>query len=170
VEEKGGAVLLDALARLAGGWQLDIIGDGPEKPNLLDQAKRLRVADWVTFGTLPSTRMPAYYQGLDVLVVPSLTRANWKEQFGRVIIEAMACGVPVIASNSGDIPGVVGDAGRIVPEGDPAALADCLREIMRAPELRRELGARGRQRVLDRYTQAQIAAQTVAVYREMLHT
>jgi glycosyltransferase involved in cell wall biosynthesis len=168
VEEKGGALLLDALALLGGVWQLDIIGDGPQKSALEAQAKRLHLSDRVTFGTLPSVRMAGYYQGLDVLVVPSLTRANWKEQFGRVSIEAMACGVPVIGSSSGAIPDVIGEAGLIVPEGDRRALSDALRQLMHAPELRRRLSELGRQRVLARYTQAQVAAQTVAVYRRML--
>lgn len=170
VEEKGGAVLLDALAHLDGVWQLDIIGDGPQKAALIEQAKQHGLADRITFATLPSTRMPGYYQGIDVLAVPSLTRPNWKEQFGRVIIEAMACRVPVIGSASGAIPEVIGDAGLIVPEGDSAALADCLRRLMRSPELRGDLGERGRQRVLARYTQAQIAAQTVEVYRRVMNS
>jgi glycosyltransferase involved in cell wall biosynthesis len=168
VEEKGGALLLEALAQLDGVWQLDIIGSGPQQEPLAAQAKRLRVAERVTFATLPSVRMPGYYQGLDALVVPSLTRRNWKEQFGRVIVEAMACGVPVIGSSSGAIPDVIGDAGLIVPEGDVRALADGLRRVMHDADLRRRMAEQGRQRVLARYTQAQIAAQTVAVYRQML--
>jgi glycosyltransferase involved in cell wall biosynthesis len=168
VEEKGGALLLEALAQLDGVWQLDIIGSGPQQEPLAAQAKRLRVAERVTFATLPSVRMPGYYQGLDALVVPSLTRGNWKEQFGRVIVEAMACGVPVIGSSSGAIPDVIGDAGLIVPEGDVRALADGLRRLMHDADLRRQMAEQGRQRVLARYTQAQIAAQTVAVYRQML--
>jgi len=103
-----------------------------------------------------------------VLVVPSRTRPNWKEQFGRVIVEAMACGVPVIGSSSGAIPDVIGDAGLIVPEGDRAALAGALRGLMSDPDRRRDLAERGRARVLARYTQAQVAAQTVDVYRSML--
>jgi glycosyltransferase involved in cell wall biosynthesis len=167
VEEKGGALLLDALARLDGVWQLDVIGDGPEKSALEAQARRLRIADRITFGTLPSVRMPGYYQGLDALAVPSLTRENWKEQFGRVIIEAMACGVSVIGSSSGAIPDVIGDAGLIFPEGDAQALADGLRRLMHAPDLRLKLAEQGRRRVLEHYTQARIAAQTVAVYRQL---
>jgi glycosyltransferase involved in cell wall biosynthesis len=168
VEEKGGALLLEALAQLDGVWQLDIIGSGPQQEPLAAQARRLRVAGRVNFATLPSVRMPGYYQGLDALVVPSLTRGNWKEQFGRVIVEAMACGVPVIGSSSGAIPDVIGDAGLIVPEGDVRALADGLRRLMHDADLRRRMAEQGRQRVLARYTQAQIAAQTVAVYRQML--
>jgi len=168
VEQKGGALLLDGLAQLDGAWHLDIIGDGPEKSALMNQARRLGIAERVTCGTLPSTRMPGYYQGIDVLVVPSLTRPNWKEQFGRVIVEAMACGAPVIGSSSGAIPEVIGDAGLIFPEGNVAALVDRLRQVLRSPEVRRDLATRGRERVLERYTQAQVAAQTVEVYRTML--
>ena len=168
VEEKGGADLLDALAEVGGMWRLDIIGDGPHKAALEAQARRLGMAGQVTFATLPSTRMPGYYQGLDVLVVPSRTRPNWKEQFGRVIVEAMACGVPVIGSSSGAIPDVIGNAGVIVREGDRAALAGALRGLMGDPDRRRDLAERGRARVLARYTQAQVAAQTIDVYRSML--
>jgi len=167
VEEKGGALLLDALADLGGAWRLDVVGEGPARYPLQAQAQQLRVGDRVTFAALASGRMPGYYQGLDVLAVPSLTRPNWKEQFGRVIIEAMACGVPVVGSSSGAIPDVIGDAGVIVPEGDRRALSAALARLRQSPELRAELGARGRQRVLERYTQAQVAAQTVQVYREM---
>lgn len=168
VEEKGGADLLHALAQADGMWQLDVVGDGPHKGELQVLAEQLRIAERVMFGSLPSTRMPGYYQGLDVLVVPSLTRSNWKEQFGRVIIEAMACGVPVIGSDSGAIPDVIGDAGLIFPEGNVAALAAFLRQLMQSADLRRDLAARGRQRVMSHFTQAQVAAQTVDVYRRMV--
>ncbi|MCZ7541444.1 MAG: glycosyltransferase [Anaerolineae bacterium] len=136
VEEKGGADLLDALAEVGGLWRLDIIGDGPEKAALQTQARRLGMAEQVTFATLPSTRMPGYYQGLDVLVVPSRTRPNWKEQFGRVIVEAMACGCPSWIVQRA-IPDVIGNAGVIVPEGDRAALAGALRGLMGDPDRRR---------------------------------
>lgn len=168
VPEKGGADLLDALAQLGGEWRLAVMGDGPAKGALIAQAQRLRIADRVTFGTLPSTQMPAFYRGLDVLVVPSRTRSNWKEQFGRVIIEALACGVPVIGSDSGDIPSVIGDAGLVVPEGDSGAIAAALRSLQGSEAQRQELAQRGRQRVLAQYTQAQVAAQTVRVYRAMM--
>ena len=79
------------------------------------------------------TEMPQFYNSLDILVVPSLTQPNWKEQFGRVIMEAMACGVPVIGSDSGEIPNVIGDAGVIVPENDPAALTRALADLIKNP-------------------------------------
>jgi glycosyltransferase involved in cell wall biosynthesis len=84
-----------------------------------------------------------------------------------VLIEAMACGAPVVGSTCGEIPQVIGDAGLIFPEGDVDALRDALLRLQRDDELRRALSARGRARVLARYTQKQIAAETVAVYRQM---
>jgi glycosyltransferase involved in cell wall biosynthesis len=168
VEEKGGATLLDALARLAGAWRLAVAGDGPQRRALAGQAERLGVADRVTFATLSSLQMPGFYRQIDALAVPSLTLPNWKEQFGRVIVEAMACGVPIVGSSSGAIPEVVGEGGLIVPEADSAALAEALRRLRESPDLRHTVGQRGRARVLAHYTQAQVAAQTVAVYRALL--
>ena len=112
--------------------------------------------------------MAAYLQQIDVLVLSSRTQPYWKEQFGRVLVEAMACEVAVVGSDSGEIPHVIGDAGLIFPEDNVDALYDHLLRLMQSTELRKELGRNGRARVLERYTQAQIAAQTVAVYRDMM--
>jgi len=101
-------------------------------------------------------------------VLPSRTSSHWVEQFGRVLIEAMACGVAVVGSDSGEIPHVIGDAGLIFPEGDVAALRKQLARLQGNQALRRELGARGRARVMAHYTQAQVARDTVAFYRELI--
>lgn len=168
-EEKGGADLLHALAQLPRDrWRLAIVGDGPELGALLALAEQLGIGSNISIETRPSTQMPAFYQSIDALAIPSLTRPNWKEQFGRVIIEAMACGVPVVGSSSGAIPDVIGDAGLIFPEGDRAALAEHLRRLLDDSALRQELAERGRARVLECFTQQQVAEQTVAVYRAML--
>lgn len=168
-EEKGGADLLHALAALPRDrWRLVIVGDGPERGSLEALAEQLGIAGRIGFETRPSTAMPEFYRTIDALAIPSLTRPNWKEQFGRVIIEAMACEVPVVGSSSGAIPDVIDDAGLIFPEGDRERLAGHLRQLLDDPALRRELGQRGRARVLARFTQQQIAGQTVAVYQEIL--
>ena len=133
-------------------------------------AARLGIAGQVRFlGRTPSTEMARFYQGLDVLVLPSVSRPNWIEQFGRVVVEAMACGVPVIGSDCGEIPNVIGDAGLVFPEGNVAALHDALAALNADPDLRADLAVRGRERVSSRFTQAQVAAATYRVYREMLH-
>jgi glycosyltransferase involved in cell wall biosynthesis len=169
VPGKGVDVLLRAAARLPGVWQLHIAGEGPERPFLQNLAHELNIANRVHFdGPIPSGQMAAYLQQIDVLVLSSRTQPNWKEQFGRVLVEAMACEVAVVGSDSGEIPHVIGDAGLVFPEDDVDALHGYLLRLMQSPELRNELGRNGRARVLAHYTQAQIAAQTVAVYRDMM--
>ncbi len=167
VEEKGGADLLRALSRVRAPWRLAVVGEGPQKPLLQALAARLGVAERVHFTVLPSTQMPDFYRRIDVLAVPSRTRPNWKEQFGRVIVEAMACGVAVVGSDSGAIPDVIGGAGVVFSEGDVDALAAHLQTLLTTPSLRQKLGTQGRKRVLAHFTQAQIAAQTVSVYRAL---
>ena len=78
------------------------------------------------------------------MVVPSLTTPQWKEQYGRIIAEAMACGVPVVGSDSGAIPEVIGDAGLVVSENDPMALADALSRLMSDQKLLERLATAGR--------------------------
>ena len=169
VPEKGVDLLVKAVSGLDAVWRLVIVGVGPERDRLEVLARRLGLGDRVAFeGDISSTRMPAFYRELDALVLPSRSRPNWVEQFGRVLIEAMACGVPVVGSDCGEIPCVVGDAGLIFPEGDAEALGEHLTRLMRAPELWETLSRQGRERVLGCFTQAHIAAQTVAVYRELV--
>lgn len=168
VPEKGVDLLLRAAADLPGVWRLHIAGDGPALPDLRRLAAELGIAARVHFdGPLPSDQVATYLRNLDALVMTSRTLPNWKEQFGRVLVEAMACGVPVIGSRSGEIPNVIGDAGLIVPEEDIDALRSGLLQLMQDDALRLELGRRGRRRVMERFTQARIAADTVDVYRHI---
>lgn len=169
VPEKGVQVLLEAFAQLRTRPALEIIGTGTERARLEQQASALGVRDRVTFrGTVAPGDMPEALGGLDVLAIPSLTRPNWKEQFGRVIVEAMACEVPVVGSDSGEIPGTIGDAGVVVREGDPVALARALDDLLTNDEKRLALGRRARRRVLEHYTQAAVAADSYALYRSLL--
>lgn len=169
VEEKGLRLLLEAMARLPGDWRLILLGGGPLLDDLRRLAARLGIAERVRFdGLVASVAMPAQYHAFDALALPSLTRPNWKEQFGRVLVEAMSSGVPVIGSDSGAIPGVIGEAGLVVPEGDTTALAAALARLQADPDLRARLSAAGRQRVLDHFTHEQVAAATVDVYRALL--
>ena len=172
VPEKGVDVLVRACASFPASldWSLRLLADGPDRERLTALAANLGIAGRVDFlGRVPSTQAPQFYRTLDVLVLPSLSRPNWVEQFGRVLIEAMACGVPVVGSRSGEIPWVIGDAGRIFPEGDADALAHILAELAGDPAQSAALAAAGRTRVLAHFTQARVAAATAAVYREMLH-
>lgn len=172
VEEKGLLGLLRALVDLRGSWDLQLVGDGPYRAALKDAARALGIAEHVHFlGGVPSEQVPEHLRNLDALVNPSLTwqqgNTLWKEQFGRSLVEAMACQVPVVGSDSGEIPNVVADAGLIAPEGDAPALRAHLQNLMDSPGLRRLLGLRGRQRVLQHYTHRRIAEQTYACYQQL---
>lgn len=171
VPEKGIEILLRAISQVVGPWTLNILGDGPDRERLEKMAYWLGIGPRVEFDPkLPSTRLPNYLSGLDVLVLPSITQSNWKEQFGRVLIEAMACGVIVVGSHSGAIPEVIGEAGLTFAENDIEALQDQLQRLTDDVALRDELRQRGRQRVIDHYTQAAVARNTVTVYREILNS
>jgi glycosyltransferase involved in cell wall biosynthesis len=168
VEEKGLHTLVDALADLEGAWKLDLVGTGPLREPLTSRFAQFGLRERVTFhGHVPSEQMPHHLRAMDTLVLPSLTRPNWKEQFGRVLVEAMACGIPVVGSDSGEIPHVIGDGGVIFPESHANALRDRLTTLRARPSRRRELGQHGRERVLNHYTQSHIAAETVALYRDL---
>jgi glycosyltransferase involved in cell wall biosynthesis len=169
VTEKGVDVLLEALRDLPGMWRLRVVGRGPDEESLKAQVRLLGLSHRVIFeGWLPSVRMPAFYRELDTLVLPSRSQPNWVEQFGRVLIEAMACAVPVVGSDCGEIPNVIGDAGLVFPEEDAEALRANLVQLMRNPDLWSDLARQGRERVLSHFTQERIAARTVAVYREVM--
>ena len=169
VENKGLFSLVEALVNLPEYCHVVFIGNGPIKGELESLAARLGVTQRLTFKPgVPTYEVPKELQQMDVLVLPSLTRPNWKEQFGRVLAEAMACETPVIGSNSGEIPYVIGDAGLIFPEGSAQELAACVRKLLENPELYTTFVARGRQRVLKHYTQEHIARQTYEAYQEMM--
>ncbi|MDW8053795.1 MAG: glycosyltransferase [Anaerolineae bacterium] len=166
VHEKGVDVLLRAFAQLPSSARLLIVGEGKQRQALERLAASLGVSARVHFRPpLPSTAMPSFYHSLDAFVLPSRSLPNWKEQFGRVLIEAMACGVPVITSSCGEAPNVVGDAGLVFPEEDADALAAHLRTLMDDAEHQRALAARGRARVLAHFTMRHVAAQTAQVWR-----
>ncbi len=168
VEQKGLLVLLQAVSSLSGDWRLLLLGDGELRPTIERRAAELGIAQQLTIAPpVPSTEVPRWLNALDCLVLPSLTRPNWKEQFGRVLVEAMACQVPVVGSDSGEIPNVIADAGLVAHEGDAAELGQRLASLMTDPALRQRLAAAGRQRVLARYAQASVARDTYQFYQQV---
>ncbi len=173
VPEKGIDVLLDALAQLRARrpelpLRAEIVGSGPEEAALRLQVQTLGLAAVVRFvAFLPPPQVAHKLCDLDALVLPSRTTPVWKEQLGRVLLEAMACGVPVIGSVSGAIPEVIGNAGLLFPEGDATALAAQLERLAADPALRATLRHRGMARV-QQYSHLRLAAQTVAFYQQML--
>ena len=169
VETKGLTTTIEALVNLPDYCQAVFVGDGPMKSVLEAEAERLGVTQRVSIKPgVPTYEAPRILEQFDVHVLPSRTFPNWKEQFGRTLAEAMACETPVIGSDSGEIPYVIGDAGLVFPEGNAQELSARVRQLLDDPTLYATLATRGRQRVLDNYTQQQIAHQTFEVYQEML--
>jgi len=166
--EKGIRVLLEAVAGLPGA-QLALLGDGPQRAALAAAAAAGGLAGRVHFfGAVPRPDLPRYLVCCDALAVPSLTTPTWKEQFGRIIVEAALCGVPVVGSSSGSIPELIGETGIVVPEGDAAALRAALTGLLADPVRARALAAAARTRALTGFTWERVAAQRLALYREVL--
>ncbi|MBD1837195.1 hormogonium polysaccharide biosynthesis glycosyltransferase HpsO [Coleofasciculus sp. FACHB-501] len=178
VEEKGLLTLLQALKGLQSRpWKLLLLGRGPLQSVLLEQAAEAGIKDkLILVESVPHDAVPCYINLMNTLVLPSettykfktLTAAGWKEQFGHVLIEAMACQVPVIGSDSGEIPHVIGDAGLIFPEKDVAALQNCLRQLMEQPDLAQKLGKLGYERAIAQYTNIALAKQQLDFYKQLV--
>lgn len=165
VESKGLLDLLAAVRSLPPPIELVLIGNGELRERLDGQpipGSQVRV-----LVDVPHEEMAAGYGRFDALVLPSRTTPTWKEQFGRVIVEALWCGVPVVGSDSGEIPWVIErtGGGLVFPEGDVAALAERLRALRAEPELRRRLARRGRERVEAMFS---LSAATDALERLLL--
>ncbi|MGA7216377.1 MAG: glycosyltransferase [Terrimicrobiaceae bacterium] len=148
VEPKGLRTLAAALPSLRDlPWKLVVIGKGDFEETFRQLLADGGVSDRVAFlGFVPHEETPRYLSAFDTLVVPSETQPNWKEQFGRVITEAMACETPVVGSSSGEIPNLIGksNGGLVFPERDPVEFAKALRQILTDKDLRQKLGEDGR--------------------------
>lgn len=180
VEEKGLLTLTKALGQLkdhSQPWKCLLLGRGPLKDELAKQLDALGVGDrviWVE--SVPHDDVPRYINLMSTLVLPSettykfktLTSVGWKEQFGHVIIEAMACQVPVIGSDSGEIPFVISETGLVFPEGKADALATQIRKLMESSELQADLSKRGYERAMEQYTNRALARQALDFYRELV--
>ena len=166
---KGTGLLIEALASMPARYRLRFIGSGPDEAALRQMVDERGMRARVDFQpAVPTTGVPAALAEVDMLAVPSMTQPNWMEQFGRVLIEAMACGTPVIGSSSGEIPRVIGDAGLIVPEGDVNALRAALLRLGDDPQARAACAEAGRQRALSHFTNLAAAQNIYRVYQSVL--
>jgi glycosyltransferase involved in cell wall biosynthesis len=163
-EQKGVSVLLEALAPEV-GWTVELVGAGPAAADLERQARALGVTDRVSFtGTIGQDQLPALYRSFDVVVVPSLPTRTWEEQFCRVAVEAMASGVPVVASRSGALPEVIDDAGLLAEPGDATELRAALQRLEREPGLWASLRRAGLERIT-RFTWEAVGNDYAELYR-----
>jgi len=167
--QKGILELIKVLSQMNGQFQLLIIGTG----ELLHEVRNSLIQNHlkkrtVQISGVPHGEIPNYLNCMDLLVLPSITVSHLKEQFGRVLIEAMACQVPVIGSNSGEIPKILEDAGIVFKENDLADLRRKIALLMRDEELRKTIGRKGYQKVMNKYTWQVIAANQYRVYKKLM--
>lgn len=164
IPEKGVHLIVEALAELPSDTKLllDMYSNflpGSYAESLLTKAEQLGVRGRIVTVDVPHHDVPKYMSACDIVVVPSISSERWIEQYGRVVPEAMACGVPVVGSSSGNIPVLIGDAGLVFQEGSVPALVQALRQLIDDPALRQRLGQQGRLRCIERWSievQAQI--------------
>jgi glycosyltransferase involved in cell wall biosynthesis len=166
VPEKGLDVLAAALRRMEIPWRALFVGGGPRLAQVqaLSAAfpRRVSIARGVTHA-----EMPAFYNAMDVLCAPSQTTVRWREQFGRMLIEAMACGVPILASRSGEIPHVVADAAMLLPEDDVEAWASTLTRVLQDAAARRALADRGLRRARTEFAWPTVARRHLDFFDEL---
>lgn len=167
VPAKGIDILLESLRHCPDDCELWVAGEGDET-RWKALAESLGVANRVHWlGTVLSRHVADFLCHLHVLVLPSRTTPRWKEQFGRVLVEAMACGVPVIGSSSGEIPRVIGDAGLVFPEGDAQQLAQHIVLLKQHPEVWADLSRKARERAVQQFSMAQVASQYVEFWSSL---
>lgn len=167
VPDKGIELLLRVLDQVKTPWRALFVGTGVLEERINQWAQRY--PDRVRLCTnVHHQDVAAYLNAMDCLCAPSQTLPNWREQFGRMVIEAFACGVPVIGSDSGEIPYVVKEAGLIVAEKDETAWVKAITQLLEQPEQRREFSQRGLERVHSHYTWSIVARQHLQFFNELL--
>ena len=178
VPEKGILTLIKALAGLQkSSWKLLLLGRGQLKETIIAEASNAGIKErLIIVESVPHDEVPRYINLMNVLVLPSqttyqfktLTAAGWKEQFGHVLIEAMATHVPVIGSDSGEIPHVIGDAGLVFPEGNTEALRQCLLQVIEQSEFSKNLAEKGYKRAIALYTNKALAQKLLDFYKTLI--
>lgn len=168
VPERGLDLLFRACVGLVGKWTLTVIGTGPSQEELEALAQRLGISARISWlGALPHDEVELVWPRLDCVVVPARTTPRWVLTLGRAALQAMANGVAVVASDSGALPELVGDAGRIVPEEDVPALTAALQELCADPAECRRLGGAGHRRIVEQFSHEAIAGKTLSFWRSL---
>lgn len=174
VDMKGIVFLIDALPEVLThfpGTDLVVIGSGPEYGALIQRARDIGLLDHVRFvGLVGHKELPAFYRSANVFVLPSINKGGVTEALGVVLLEAMACGCPVIGSDVGGIPDIItdGENGFLVPEQDPKALAEKILLVFSDDGLRKKLVQKGMDRVHESFSWEKISERFTGVYLQAL--
>jgi len=167
---KGLNLLSQALGLLSSEkWNLLAVGDGPERASFESSLAAQGMVDRSRFtGAVSYEQMPEFFKQIDLLVMPTETTERIREQFGRVLVEAMAGCIPVIGSTCGAIPEVIADAGLVFPEGDVQALAEAMRRMLSDADLRERCAILGKARVEKNYSWDVVARKTFDLFAQVL--
>ncbi|CAN5169310.1 glycosyltransferase family 4 protein [soil metagenome] len=167
VPEKGIAMLLRVLDRLTIPWRAVFLGGGPLEKMITSWSEkhsdRVRILTMVAHNEVPN-----YMSAFDVLTMPSQTTFRWAEQFGRAIVEAFAAGVPVIASDSGEIPNVLRGSGMILPESDETAWLNGVTDLLGDPARRHKMAEEGRERSLQEFDWSVVGGKHIEFFDSLL--
>ena len=172
---KGIDFLLFALRELMDGpdvsarrVRLLMVGAGPGRERVAALIRRLDLESVCTFcGSLPYGRMPAAYRSADLFALPSIATPEWQEQFGMSLLEAMACGTPIVTTRSGAIPEIVGDSAVLCQPNDFMSLSDAFRTLMNEPRHRKDLGEAGRTRTVEHFSLSRFADGLSSAYQSV---
>ncbi len=172
-EKKGVTYLISAMAAVAKqnpGIKLVVVGDGPEKQALEQQVQKLSLSASVAFaGSVSNSDLPAYYKAADIFVLPSIvTKSGDTEGLGVVLLEAVAAGVPVIASNVGGIPDIVVDkkTGILVEQKNPGQLVSAITLLLKNSSLRKKLSGEALKHIRMNFDWDRVASYFKAVYED----
>jgi glycosyltransferase involved in cell wall biosynthesis len=150
-------------------FRLAVVGTGPGRERVEDLVARTGLQKNVSFlGSITYDRMPDAFRMADVFALPSIATPDWQEQFGMAIIEAMACGVPVITTLSGAIPEVTGDHAVLCQPNDFVSLFHAIRDLALDDVKRADLGASAREHALQRFTLERFARNLSEAYAPLL--
>jgi len=165
VPAKGLRFLMRALDLLKENFRVLFLGAGELQAELLQFCGRHPDRGRVLH--VPHNEMPKYINAMDLLCAPSQSTPEWREQFGRMLVEAAACGVPVIGSDSGEIPAVIGNAGVIVGETDLQGWVSAISDLLASPNRRVELSAAGLTQARERYAWPVVARSYLEFFGEL---
>lgn len=167
IEAKGLRLLMQALdAQAEGSWRSLFVGGGPMQSELEAWAKRHGDRAKIVTGVVHD-KVPEVLAAMDILAAPSETTPEWREQFGRMLVEGFACGLCVLGSDSGEIPHTVGDGGLVLPEKDGRAWTERLRALLADAGEIAAWGARGRERAERVFAWPVVAERTLRFFEEL---
>ncbi len=169
VPEKGLPLLMNVLERLETPWRVLFVGTGAMESQLQTWAKlhpnQVRICTDVRHNDVVN-----YLNAMDILVAPSQSAKNWREQFGRMLIEAFASGIPVIGSDSGEIPYVIGQSGIVVGEKDEAGWVKAISDLLTNPSKREQLSKEGLEKVHSEFSWEIVARKYLDFFSEIIET